>query len=102
MSRIQERRAGRTDFCPRLELAWRRWWRRSASAPSSRPQAGRRHGHRFRWRRARSPSRRTRHYGAYVAMTATVEQAISKTAFSVDQDKTKATGKEVLGPSRRT
>jgi hypothetical protein len=36
------------------------------------------------------------HYGAYVAMTATVEQAISKTAFSVDQDKTKATGKEVL------
>jgi len=36
------------------------------------------------------------HYGAYVALTATVEQAISKTAFSVDQDKTKATGKEVL------
>jgi hypothetical protein len=36
------------------------------------------------------------HIGQYVAMTATVEQSISKTAFSVDQDKSKATGKEVL------
>jgi hypothetical protein len=36
------------------------------------------------------------HYGENVAMTATVEQALSKTTFSVDQDKTKSTGKEVL------
>ena len=36
------------------------------------------------------------HYGENVAMTGAVEQAISKTAFSVDQDKTKSTGKEVL------
>jgi cytochrome c556 len=34
--------------------------------------------------------------GENVAMTATVEQSLSKTAFSVDQDKTKATGKDVL------
>jgi hypothetical protein len=32
----------------------------------------------------------------YVTMTATVESNLSKTAFSVDQDKTKSTGKEVL------
>ncbi len=36
------------------------------------------------------------HFGENVAMTATVEQSISKTAFTVDQDKTKNTGKEVL------
>jgi hypothetical protein len=36
------------------------------------------------------------HFGENVAMTATVEQALTKTAFSVDQDKTKSTGKEVL------
>lgn len=34
--------------------------------------------------------------GETVSMTATVEQVLSKTAFSVDQDKTKSTGKEVL------
>jgi hypothetical protein len=32
----------------------------------------------------------------YVTMTATVEANLSKTSFSVDQDKTKSTGKEVL------
>ncbi len=32
----------------------------------------------------------------YVTMTAAVEANLSKTAFSVDQDKTKSTGKEVL------
>jgi cytochrome c556 len=32
----------------------------------------------------------------YLTMTAAVEKNLSKTAFSVDQDKTKATGKEVL------
>ena len=32
----------------------------------------------------------------YVTLTATVESNLSKTAFSVDQDKTKSTGKEVL------
>jgi hypothetical protein len=32
----------------------------------------------------------------YVTMTATVEANLSKSAFSVDQDKTKSTGKEVL------
>jgi hypothetical protein len=36
------------------------------------------------------------HIGQYVAMTATVEQSLTKTAFSVDQDKTKATGREIL------
>src|SRR5580765_7391727 len=35
-------------------------------------------------------------YGETVSMTATVEQVLTKTAFSVDQDKTKSTGKEVL------
>lgn len=34
--------------------------------------------------------------GEYVSMTGVVEQNLSKTAFSVDQDKTKNTGKEVL------
>jgi len=36
------------------------------------------------------------HYGDYVSMPAAVEQILSKTAFSVDQDKTAATGKELL------
>ncbi len=34
--------------------------------------------------------------GENVAMTAAVEQSLSRTAFSVDQDKTKTTGKDVL------
>jgi hypothetical protein len=34
--------------------------------------------------------------GENVAMTAAVEASLSRTAFSVDQDKTKATGKDVL------
>ncbi|MBY0496442.1 MAG: hypothetical protein K2Y23_19720 [Cyanobacteria bacterium] len=34
--------------------------------------------------------------GEYVTMTGAVEANLSKTAFSIDQDKTKATGKEVL------
>jgi hypothetical protein len=34
--------------------------------------------------------------GEFVTMTATVEANLTKTAFSVDQDKTKSTGKEVL------
>ena len=34
--------------------------------------------------------------GEYVTMTGAVEATLSKTAFSVDQDKTKTTGKEVL------
>ena len=36
------------------------------------------------------------YYGEMVTVTATVEQTLSKSAFSVDQDKTKSTGKEVL------
>ena len=34
--------------------------------------------------------------GEYVTLTATVESNLSKTSFSVDQDKTKSTGQEVL------
>lgn len=34
--------------------------------------------------------------GEFVTMTAAVEHNLSKTSFSVDQDKTKSTGKEVL------
>jgi hypothetical protein len=34
--------------------------------------------------------------GEYVTMTGTVEANLTKTSFSVDQDKTKTTGKEVL------
>ena len=34
--------------------------------------------------------------GEYVTMTGAVEANLSKTSFSVDQDKTKSTGKEVL------
>jgi len=34
--------------------------------------------------------------GEYVTMTGTVEANLTKTSFSVDQDKTKSTGKEVL------
>ena len=36
------------------------------------------------------------HYGENVALTGAVEVSISKTAFSVDQDKTKSTGKDLL------
>jgi hypothetical protein len=36
------------------------------------------------------------YFNEYVTMTATVESNLSKFAFSVDQDKTKSTGKEVL------
>ena len=36
------------------------------------------------------------YYGEIVTVTAAVEQTLSKSAFSVDQDKTKSTGKEVL------
>lgn len=36
------------------------------------------------------------YYGEMVSITATVEQTLSKSAFSVDQDKTKSTGQEVL------
>lgn len=35
-------------------------------------------------------------YGENVSLAAAVEQTLSRTAFSVDQDRTKATGKEVL------
>jgi cytochrome c556 len=35
-------------------------------------------------------------YGQYVAMSASVEQTVSKLAFTVDQDRRKSTGKEVL------
>src|SRR5687768_18597750 len=34
--------------------------------------------------------------GEYVTLTATVESNLTKTSFSVDQDKTKSTGQEVL------
>lgn len=37
-----------------------------------------------------------RFFGEYVTMTGTVEQALGKLAFSVDQDRSKSTGKEVL------
>ncbi|HYN09313.1 MAG TPA: hypothetical protein VES67_18160 [Vicinamibacterales bacterium] len=36
------------------------------------------------------------HYGENVALTGAVDQSLSKTAFSVDQDRTKSTGKDVL------
>jgi cytochrome c556 len=36
------------------------------------------------------------YYGEMITVTAAVEQTLSKTAFSVDQDKTKSTGQEVL------
>jgi len=36
------------------------------------------------------------YYGENVTVTAAVEQTISKTSFSVDQDKTKSTGSEIL------
>lgn len=36
------------------------------------------------------------YYGEFVTMTGAVEQSFSKFSFSVDQDKTKATGKDVL------
>jgi hypothetical protein len=42
---------------------------------------------------ARNPDQ---YVGEYVTLTATVESNLSKTGFSVDQDKTKATGQEVL------
>ena len=35
-------------------------------------------------------------YGQYVTVYATVEKSLSPTAFSIDQDKTKATGQEVI------
>jgi hypothetical protein len=36
------------------------------------------------------------YFGEYVTLTATVESNLTKTSFSVDQDKTKSTGQEVL------
>ncbi len=36
------------------------------------------------------------YYGEYVTITASVDQIVSRTAFSVDQDPTKSTGKDVL------
>jgi uncharacterized protein YdeI (BOF family) len=36
------------------------------------------------------------HYGENVSLNGAVEQALTKTTFSVDQDKTKSTGKELL------
>src|SRR5262245_45137265 len=36
------------------------------------------------------------YYGEMVTVTAAVEQTLSRTSFSVDQDKTKSTGQEVL------
>jgi len=36
------------------------------------------------------------YYGEYVTMTASVDQILSRTAFVVDQDATKSTGKDVL------
>jgi hypothetical protein len=36
------------------------------------------------------------YYGEMVTVTATVEEVLSKSAISIDQDKTKSTGKEVL------
>jgi hypothetical protein len=36
------------------------------------------------------------HYGENVSMTAAVEQILTKTTFTVDQDKTKSTGKDIL------
>jgi len=36
------------------------------------------------------------YYGEYVTVTAAVEQILSRTSFSIDQDATKSTGKEVL------
>ena len=36
------------------------------------------------------------YYGENVTVTATVEQTLSKTSFSVDQDRTKSTGQEIL------
>jgi hypothetical protein len=36
------------------------------------------------------------YYGEMVTVTATVDQVLSKSAISIDQDKTKSTGKEIL------
>ena len=36
------------------------------------------------------------YYGEFVTVTGAVEQTLSKLAFSVDQDKTKSTGKDVI------
>ena len=36
------------------------------------------------------------YYGEYVTLTAAVEQILSRTSFSIDQDATKSTGKDVL------
>jgi len=36
------------------------------------------------------------YYGEMVTVTATVEQVLSKTSISIDQDKTKSTGKDVI------
>jgi hypothetical protein len=36
------------------------------------------------------------YYGEFVTVTGAVEQSLSKLAFSVDQDKTKSTGKDVI------
>jgi cytochrome c556 len=36
------------------------------------------------------------YYGEFVTVTAAVEQTLSKLAFSLDQDKTKSTGKDVI------
>ena len=36
------------------------------------------------------------YYGEYVTITASVDQIMSRTAFSIDQDATKSTGKDVL------
>lgn len=41
------------------------------------------------------------YYGEYVTVTGTIEQSVSPLAFSIDQDKTKSTGKEVLVIPRR-
>ena len=36
------------------------------------------------------------YYGEMVTVTATVDAVLSKSAISIDQDKTKSTGKEIL------
>jgi hypothetical protein len=41
------------------------------------------------------------YYGEFVTLTGTVEQSLAGTLFSVDQDKTKTTGKDVLVIARR-
>ena len=68
---------------------------RAQQPPASRRRLRRRQGSRlFLLRRARWPKTRIGYYGEYACRA--VDQQLTKLAFSVDQDKTKRTPKEIL------